>query len=94
VPNGFVSLTTDVTVLVHTVRQLPPAHSWPEGHAIGLPHCPQLLHVCTPAPPHWLDPGVHTGAAGHEQPPQAQVAVHVCVPYELHVWLELGAQAP
>jgi hypothetical protein len=92
--NGFVSLTTEVTVLVQTVRQLPPAHSCPDGHAIGLPHCPQPLHVSTPPPAHWPVPGEQTGAAGHEQPPQAQFVPHACVPYVLHAWLEFGAHAP
>jgi hypothetical protein len=37
---------------------------------------------------------VHTGAAGHEQLPQAQLAPHVCIPYVLHTSVALGEQAP
>jgi hypothetical protein len=35
-------------------------------------------------PEHCLAPGEHTGVDGHEQAPQVQLALHVCVPYELH----------
>jgi hypothetical protein len=48
---------------------------------------PALLHVFAP-------PGVQTGAEGQEQLFQAQVALHVCVPYVLQVCIVVAAQAP
>lgn len=50
-------------------------------HATAAPHCPHALHVCTPVvPEHWVAPGVQTGVDGHEQAPQPQLELHVCVP--------------
>jgi hypothetical protein len=78
---GLVSLSIDVTALVHAIPHEPDWHA-PVAHATSLPHCPHELHVCVPAPSmeHRIEPGVHAGAEGHEQLPQAQLEVHVCVP--------------
>jgi hypothetical protein len=52
----------------------------PEPQLVGLPHCPQVLHVCTPVPEHCLAPGVHTGVDAQEQEPQAQLELQVSLP--------------
>jgi hypothetical protein len=51
-----------------------------EVQETALPHWPHASHVCTPLPEHCVAFGVHTGADGQEQAPQAQLEVHVWVP--------------
>jgi hypothetical protein len=68
-----------------------PEHAPPEHvsftQATALPHWPHASHVCTPllVALHCLEPGVQTGADGHEQGCQEQFVPHVCVPYVLQV---------
>jgi hypothetical protein len=37
---------------------------------------------------------VHTGVDAHEQAPQAQLELHVSVPYMLHCMVAWGVQTP
>jgi len=64
----------------------------PPLHAVAPLHCPHPSHSCGTLPAHWVAPGRHTGASAHEHAPHAQLALHVCVPYVLHPWVEVGAQ--
>jgi hypothetical protein len=50
---------------------------------------PQLPHAAVR-----VAAGVHTGALGHEHDPQPQAPEQVSVPYVLHAWVVVGAQAP
>ena len=50
------------------------------AHGVSVPHWPQASHVSTPLPEHCVDAGTHTGVDAHEQAPQSQPALHVCVP--------------
>jgi hypothetical protein len=82
-------------------------HAW-FVHAVGVPQCPVVSHVCTALPEHCVAPGVHVPE--HWAPPASTlpvqaplvqgtalphvpIAVHVCTPLPWHcVWP--GAQAP
>jgi hypothetical protein len=43
----------------HTPVQTPVTHAEPV-QAEGVPHCPAVLHVCTPLPEHCTAPGTQT----------------------------------
>jgi hypothetical protein len=77
---GLVSISWEVTVLVQTIRQLPPEHVSPDGQAAAVPHWPQVSQVCRLLPLHWVALGVQTGVGGHEHAPQAQLVEHVSEP--------------
>ena len=79
--------------VVHEPLQTP-AMQVPLVQAVGVPHRPQPPHVCTSVPEHCVAPGVHTGAAPHEQVPHAHVDVHICMPYELHACVPPGVHGP
>ena len=65
---------------LHVPLHMPLTHV-PLPQATGFPYCPQAPHVWTPPfDAHCACPGVHAGVDGHEQVPQAQLAVHVCEP--------------
>jgi hypothetical protein len=93
-PAGAASLKVEVTVFVQARPQTAFSHVSPVAQATAVPHWPHELHVTVPLPEHWIWPGVHTGAAGHEQLPHAQLALHVAAPYVLQVSVPFGAQTP
>jgi hypothetical protein len=94
--NGLVSLRVVVTVLEQTIPHAPAWHVCWDRHAVVVPHWPHESQVCTPLlwGSHWTAPGVHTGAEGHEQAPQAQALPQVWEPCVLQVCWALGVQDP